>query len=272
MDKDGPTMPFIDRRPGSLARERVDRDRASGNAPMRIRADTPRGYVLDRARHSGTRTESNAGGDDTPFTSVLCGIDRSVNSRAARDQAALFASPGGTVKLVPAPHLTHHGDRALRDACAGHDLLALGADACAFRAVGRVSLPLLIARWCPLPSEVASTILVAVDGSSASGRAVELAGRLAAAHRGSVVLVATPPRDPALERAIAASRRILVRTTGAAPRLIGEQLPPEEAIRAAAYALTASLVVLGTGHSENARRTAAQLVSRVGSSVLAVPA
>jgi nucleotide-binding universal stress UspA family protein len=260
-------MPVIGRR-----RSALPRDRGSRSVPTRMRAGTPSGHGVDRPGHLAMRANSNTGRDDAPFASVLCGIDRSVNSRAARDQAALFASPGGTLELVPAPRLTRHADRALRDACAGHDLLALGADAEAFRAVEQTSIPLLIARWCPVPSDVASTILVAVDGSPDSGRAVELAGRLAAAHGGSVVLLAAPPRDPALARAIAASRRILVETTGAAPRLIGEQAPREEAICSAALAVTASLVVFLTGHGENARRDAGRLASRVGSSVLAIPA
>jgi nucleotide-binding universal stress UspA family protein len=102
-------------------------------------------------------------------------------------------------------------------------------------------------------------------------RAVVLAGRLAAAHGGTVAVLAAAPRDTAFQRAIAASQRILLQATGTAPRLVGEPLPREEIIRSTAVALPASLVILGTGHSETERRIAAEIADRVGSSVLALP-
>jgi nucleotide-binding universal stress UspA family protein len=239
---------FFYRQPDAPASERVDHEGGSKNAPTRLEA-----------------------GSAAPFSSVLCGIDSGANGRAARDQAALLASPGGRVELVPFPQLLRHGDRALHDACEGHDLLVLGAGTGAFRAVEHVPIPVLIARWCPLLTDVTGTILVPIDDSPESSRAVVLAGRLAAVHGGTVAILAAPPRDAALQRAIAAGRRILLQTTGAAPRLVGEQLPREEAIRSAAVAVTASLVVLSSGHSENAKRITAQIAGRVGSSVLAIP-
>jgi nucleotide-binding universal stress UspA family protein len=248
VDEDRTLTPLIDRQPDAPARERVDHGDGSKSAPTRREA-----------------------GNAAPFSSVLCGIDNTANGRAARDQAVLLASPGARIELVPFPQLMRHGDRALHDACEGHDLLALGAGTGAFRAVDQLPIPVLIARWCPLPTDVTRTILVPVDDSPESSRAVVLAGRLAAASGGTVAILAAPARDPALERAIVASRRILLQTTGAVPRLLGDPLPPEEAIRAAAVALTASLVVLGTGRSERARRITAQIAGRVGSSVLAVP-
>jgi nucleotide-binding universal stress UspA family protein len=206
------------------------------------------------------------------FNSVLCAFDRSAHGRAAHDQAMLLAAPGAALELVPGPELTNHGRRVLHDACQGYDLLALGADAAALVAVEHAPIPVLLARWCPLGTDVADNILVPVDDSPESGRAVALAGRIASAHGGTVTILGAPPRDLALQRAIAASGRALLEVTGAAPRRFGEQLSREHAIPSAASALTASLVVLGSGSSEPARRMTAQIAGSVGCSVLAVPA
>ena len=246
VDQDRTVTPLIDCRPDAPRSKRVDLERRSKNAATRLEA--------------------------AAFSSVLCGVDNSAYSRAARDQAMLLASPDGRVKLVPLPQLTHHGDRALQDACEGHDLLALGAGAGAYRALQHARIPVLVARWLPLATDLTSTILVPVDDSPESSGAVVLAGRLAAAHGGTVAVLAAPPRDAVFQRAIAASQRILIHATGAAPRLVGEQLPRDELIRSTAVALHASLVILGTGHGETERRIAAQIADRVGSSVLAMPA
>jgi hypothetical protein len=248
VNQDRTVTPLIDRQPGAPESEVVDHERRSKNAATRVEA--------------------------AAFSSVLCGVDNSAYSRAARDQAMLLASPDGRVKLVPLHQLTRHGNRALQDACEGHDLLALGAGTDAFRALEHARIPVLIARWLRLATDLTGTILVPVDGcgSPESSRAVVLAGRLAASHGGTVAVVAAPPRDAAFQRAIAASQRILLHATGATPRLIGEPLPREEIICSTAVALRASLLILCTGHSETERRTAAQIADRVGSSVLAIPA
>jgi nucleotide-binding universal stress UspA family protein len=245
VDEDRTVTPHIDRRPDAPTSERVDHERRSKNAATRLEA--------------------------VVFRSVLCGVDNSAYGRAARDQAMLLASPGGRVKLVPLPQLTHRGDRSLQDACEGFDLLALGAGADAFRALEHARIPVLIARWLPRATDLTGTILVPVDGPPESRRAVVLAGRLAAAHGGTVAILVAPRRDASFQRAIAASQRILLQATGTAPRLVGEPLPHEEIIRSTAVALPASLVILGTGHSETERRIAAQIADRVGSSVLALP-
>jgi sulfide:quinone oxidoreductase len=205
------------------------------------------------------------------FGAVLCGVDRSADGRAAHDQAVLLSSPGGDVEVVPAPRLARHGHRALDRACDGHDLLVLGAGAGASVAVEHAPIPVLVARWCLPGTDVTDTILVAVDDSPASSRAVELAGRLAAAHGGTVTILAAPLGDPARRRAIAAARRILLQITGAAPRVLGEQPPREHAVASAAAALTASLVVLGTDRSQSAKGMTAQIAAGVGCSVLTVP-
>src|SRR3954452_9684352 len=205
------------------------------------------------------------------FTSVLCGVDRRVDSRAAHRQAVLLASPGAAVDLVSAPRLTRHGGRALHEACERHDLLALAAGADIAAVLEHAPIPVLIGRWSPSGTAVTDTILVPVDGTPASGRAVELAGRLAAAHGGTVTVLVAPHRDPALQRAIAASRRIVLQASGAVPTVLGEQLPRERAIPATAVAINASLAVLATGDTANERRTTAQIADRTEASVLAVP-
>jgi nucleotide-binding universal stress UspA family protein len=204
------------------------------------------------------------------FTSVLCAVDRSTNGRAARCQAALLASPEGVVERILESRLTRHGLPALHDSCEGHDLLVLGGGVEAYTAIQHTPIPILIARSCPLGTQVTDTILVPVDDSARSSHAVVVAGQLAAAHGGTVTVIPAPPLDLSQQRAIAASRRILVRATGAAPRVLGNQLRPERIIQTAAATITASLVVLGCGSSELERQTATQLVASLGCSTLVV--
>ena len=160
----------------------------------------------------------------------------------------------------------------MRDTCSGHDLLALGGGAGALTAVVNAPIPILIARLCPLGTEVTDTVVVSVDDSPESSRAVELAGALAAAHGRTVTILAAPPSDPAFDRAIAASFRVLLRATGKIPRVYGEPRPLERRIPPAAASLTASLVVLGCGRSQSERRRIAAIAGAIGCSVLVVPA
>ena len=239
----------------------------------RLEGRSINGQVLAGDLHAAEpQNGARPGVPDFPFGSVLCGVDRSSNARAARDQAELLASRAGSVEFVPAPQLTRHGPRALRDRCEGHDLLALGAGAAARVAVEHAAIPVLVARWGPFDTKVTDTILVPVEDSPESSRAVGLAGRLAAVHGGTVTILGAPPRDPTLQRAIAASARILLEATGAAPRLFGEQLAPERAIPAAALTLSATLVLVGSAEDEAARRMTAQLAGCLACSVLVVPA
>jgi nucleotide-binding universal stress UspA family protein len=118
---------------------------------------------------------------------------------------------------------------------------------------------------------VTDTILVPIDDSPQSSYAVVLAGRLAADHGGTVTVLPAPRRDPSFQRAIAAGGRVLLRATGAAPRVLASQLAPAQSIPSAAASITASLVVLGCGSKEIDRRTAAQVVGSLGCSGLVVP-
>ncbi len=115
------------------------------------------------------------------------------------------------------------------------------------------------------------TIVVPVDDSSESSGALEVAALLAAAHGGTVTLLAAPRSDPALQRAITASVGVVLDATGVAPHVIGEPRPPEVAIPSAAAALSASLVVLDSGDNAIDRTTAALMVGAIGCSVLVVP-
>ena len=272
MDKDRSVMPTVELPAVAPGSDGARAEGESKTAPERAEPPRIRAQEGDREPRSepADRVQRPAEPADT-FNSVLCGVDRSIDSLATHQQAVLFAKPGGAVAVVPTPRLTRHGDRALHDACEGHDLLALGACAGASDVLKHAPIPVLIGRWSPPGTEVTDTILVPVDDSGASSRAVDLAGRLAAVHGGTVTVLAVPPRNPELQRAIAASCRNLLQAIGAVPTVLGEQLPRERAIPAAALAINASLVVLGTGDSKTARRMTAQIADRIEASVLAVP-
>jgi hypothetical protein len=205
------------------------------------------------------------------FRSVLCAVDRSANAQAAWRHAALLASPGGVVEAVSEPQLIRYAQRALIHGSKGHDLLVVGAGVASHAAVLNAPIPILVARRCPLGTEATDTILVPIDDKPQSSHAVVLAGRLAADHSGTVTILPAPPRDPSFQRAIAGGGRVLLQATGVAPRVLGNQLPPERSIPSAAASITASLVVFGCGTEEIDRRTAAQVVGSLGCSALVVP-
>jgi hypothetical protein len=206
-----------------------------------------------------------------PFGSVLCATDGSADPETARRQAVLLASPGAPVGYVSAGELTQ------RAGCPSHFsgdddvLLAIGSGVAAHAAVEAAASPILIARRCPLGTAVTDTMLVVVDHVSGSGRAVDIAGRLAAVHGGAVTLLAAPRPDRSLAGAIAASSNTILAATGSAPRVLGERSPPERTIPAAAARLSASLVVLESGGSRRERRVTARIAGAIGRSVLVVP-
>jgi nucleotide-binding universal stress UspA family protein len=182
-----------------------------------------------------------------------------------------LASPGALVDHVSADELIQ------RAGCPSHFsgdddvLLAIGSGPAAHAAVEAAASPILLARRCPLGTEVTDSILVVVDHASESGRAVQVAGRLAAVHDGAVALVAAPRRDLMLARTIGASSRRILAATGVAPCVLGEQSPPERTIPTAAARLNASLVVLESGRSRRERKAGARIAGAIGRSVLVVP-
>jgi nucleotide-binding universal stress UspA family protein len=203
-----------------------------------------------------------------PFGSVLCATDGSADPETARRQAVLLASPGALIEDVSAGELTQRTGYSRDDDV----LLAIGSSAAAHAAVEAAASPLLIARRCPLGTAVTDNILVVVDHASESSRAVEIAGRLAALHGGAGTLLAAPRQDRSLARAISASSSTILAATGSAPRVLGEQSPPERTIPLAAARLNASLVVIASGSSRRERRVAARIAGTTGRSVLVIPA
>jgi nucleotide-binding universal stress UspA family protein len=87
---------------------------------------------------------------------------------------------------------------------------------------------------------------------------------------GRVTILAAPPRNAALERAIAASRRMVLEATGAVPHVIDEWQPPERSIPEAAAALPASLVILGA-HRIGNTGMAGSMAAAIPASVLVPP-
>jgi hypothetical protein len=117
------------------------------------------------------------------FGSVLCAIDRRANAQAAWRHATLLAPRAGVVETVSESQLFRHGKPALHHACEGHDVLVVGAGVASYAAVLNAPIPIIVARWCPLGTQVTDTILVPIDDSPQSSHAVVLAGRLAAEER-----------------------------------------------------------------------------------------
>jgi nucleotide-binding universal stress UspA family protein len=218
----------------------------------------------DTRDRSPTRRFAEPG---SAFASVLCGVDMSANAQAARKQAELLASPGGTVEFVNASQLTRHGSRVLPD---DYDLLVIGAGAATFAALDDARIPILSARHGPIGTAVTDSILVPVGDPHASRAAIELAAQLAAQHDGTVTILAAPPRNAALERAIAAGRRTVLQATGAVPHVIGEWQSPKRSIPEAAAALPASLVILGAGRTHD-REMAVSMAGAIPASVLVLP-
>jgi hypothetical protein len=228
-----------------------------------IRSHDRRREPADRAR---PRTHAGP-----VFASAVCVVDTSALGQAARHQAAAFADPGGAVHYISAPGPTRRRSSALLDRCVGADLLVLGAAADAPTVLEHACIPVLLARCCPLGAKVTDRILVAVDDCAEPDRAAEVAGLLAARHDGTVAIAPVPERNPALQRATAASSRIIIQATGVAPRVVGEYVAPERAISSVAATLDATLLVLPAGSTEQARSKAALIARWVGCSVLAVP-
>jgi nucleotide-binding universal stress UspA family protein len=205
------------------------------------------------------------------FTSAVCAAGRSPTGHVARHQAAALVDPDGTVQSISAYAAARHGHGALLDRCDGADLLVLAAGGDSHTVLKHASIPVLLARPTQLGTEVTDRIIVASDVSPESRRAAEVAGLLAAGRGAVVAIMPAPEPDPAVQRAVAASGRIVLASTGMASPVLGDQPPLERAIPVAAAALDASLLVLPLS-TESARSRAALIARRIGCSVLAVPA
>src|SRR5215207_10098123 len=212
---------------------RMDTNRGEGQTrSARLGQDAMTAPVGDSTHCGGQPAPSTERAVDPVrvFGSVLCAIDRSANAQAPWRHAALLASPGGVVETVSESQLFRQGKPALFHDCEDHDLLVVGAGVASYAAVLSAPIPILVARRCPLGTQVTDTILVPIDDTPQSSHAVVLAGRLAADHGGTVAILPAPPRDSSFQRAIAAGERVLLRATGAAPPVLGNQVPPERSI------------------------------------------
>lgn len=202
------------------------------------------------------------------FPSILCGTDNGAAGIAARRQAAWLAEDAAALDIVSARELTGLGPDLLRQRCFPHDLLVLPAGSHE-HALAHAGIPVLLAGWCPEGKYVTDDILVAVDHRAGAMRAARLAALMAERHRGSVSIVAAPPRSRELDRALAAGSRIILSTVGTAPQLLGAVDWPERAIAKATAAIGASLLVLGV--DSLSPTPAADIARFAGCSVLAIP-
>lgn len=206
------------------------------------------------------------------FRAVLCATDNSVSGIAARRQAEWIADDEHAVEFVPVRAVTMAAPDELMDRCSGRDLLVIGADADAHALVRQLTIPVLFARWCQTGNDVTDSILVAIGQRGGAARAAELAGRLARRHRAAVSLVAVPAASHELTRALATAGRIVLQTTGSAPRIVGDVTPAWISVPRAAAASQASLLVLGIGNDRSERDAASDIARFARCSVLIVPA
>jgi hypothetical protein len=205
-----------------------------------------------------------------PFASVICLVDRSSAGQAARQQAVTLAA-GGAVEIIATPRPGRTGN-ALLDRCDGADLLVLGAGDEAIDLIAHASLPVLLARSCPVGVAATDRLLLAVDDESDPRPVAELAGVLAARHPSTVAVVRAPALNRTLERATAATSRIVLQAAGVVPEVYEQSVPSTRAIVAAAAAEDASLLVLPLGNTKSARSRAAAIARLVACSVLLIPA
>ena len=120
--------------------------------------------------------------------------------------------------------------------------------------------------------DLTDLILVAVGDHACAARVAELAARIARDHGGAVAVVAAPGRFGDLDRALAATARILVSTLGASPHVLGELASPAVTVPAAAARIGASMIVAGVGDDAWSPGFVADLARRTNCSTLAVPA
>jgi hypothetical protein len=238
---------------------------SKGTGTNAITAFSSGGGALNSARSPGATSL------DPVFASVVCAVDKGPTTPAARRQAAALAAPSGAVEWLSAPGPADEGYGALLDRCNGADVLVLGGGVRSPTVLEHASVPVLLARPCPLGDQVADRIVVAVDEAANPERAAKVAGLLAARHEGEVVIAPAPAPNARLQRATAASRRIVLRTSGDAPRVFGVYVPPERLIPSVAITLGATLLVLPVADTDAARRRAVLIARCVACSVLALP-
>jgi hypothetical protein len=208
-------------------------------------------------------------GEGPLFPSVICAADRSAAGHAACQHAAVLAA-GAEVEHITTPR-PGRASASLLDRCDGADLLVLADHDEVDGVFARASLPVLVARGSSPGTSVTDRILMAVDEGSDPQHAAEIVGRLASRRSSELAVVSIPARNRALERATAATSRIVTQVAGIVPQVYGRPVRGDRAILSAVESMEASLLVLPLGRTARARRDAALVTRLLTCSVLAIP-
>jgi nucleotide-binding universal stress UspA family protein len=237
------------------------------------------------------------------FGAVVCVTDRSAGSAEAVRQAAHLAREDGRLELValapdPAPgrprpqavqieslvegaavasrcgvqatvHIDETSDdvEAVVSRCRGHGLLVLPAGPLAEAVLPRADLPVLVTRPA---REFPGSVLIAVDGTPEAHAATRLGAQLAARENALTALVASPEHDGRHQSALEEDVATVERLTGRRPVILDEHGPAAPSIVAAATALEASLVVLGSRPGRPVASVSAAVVAHAPCSVLVI--
>lgn len=140
---------------------------------------------------------------------------------------------------------------------ARHDLLVLGATASsratgvlagstASAAVHGAPVPVMLARRPPSGVVFPSSILAAIDGTSATAGVAAVVASLARAHGARVTVIAPPGLLPPEHERIVEAIEAIAEATGTQPVVLDEHSGAHKAIAAAAASVEAALVVMGS--------------------------
>jgi hypothetical protein len=218
-----------------------------------------------------TTTEIRRDASSGPvFDHALCVADATPSGHAARRQAAALTRGGGTVRSVVGWRAGREPD-SVWELADGADLLVLGAETLRHTILQDAPIPVLLSRWLPFNDDIAARILIVVDQAVDPDRAAEIAGALAARRGGEVIILPSLARSRSLQRSMAASRRIVLETTGVWPEVLGDDLAREAATPSAVRAIDPSIVVLPLGDTPDARAPAVSIARLLTCPVLAVP-
>ena len=204
------------------------------------------------------------------FDHALCVADATPSGQAARRQAAALTRGGGTVRAIVGWRAWGEPNKVW-ELADGADLLAVGAETLPHTILQDAPIPVLLSRWLPFNDDIAARILIVVDQTVDPDRAAEVAGALAARRGGEVSILPSLARSRSLQRSMAASRRIVLETTGVWPGVLGDELVPEAAISSAVRPFDPSVVVLPLGDTPAARARAISISRHLTCPVLAVP-
>jgi hypothetical protein len=206
------------------------------------------------------------------FSRVACIADATSGGYAARRQAAALAEGGGAVKSIAATRRVGGDHETVLRLAGEADALVLGPGTALDSILTSTPIPVLLSRWLPVDAAIGDRILVVVKPAAEPTRVAEVAASLAARCDGEVHVLPSQPRDRALQRSLAATRRTVVAVTGSWPDLLGEEVVREAAVAAAVGEIGASLLVLPLGDAPEARAGAVSIARHVTCPVLAVPA